>query len=335
MSFPLAEWIERHADSPHNLGQSGMVGSLRSYDRSLRRLPPPDPERLRRTLARQVGVGHEAVFLTHGASEANALVLHHLAVALRRSLGRAPRLRTPLPEYPALRDTGGAAGFDVVGPADAADVFAMSSPRNPLGTAARPAEIDGFAEGTHAQLVDETFREFAGLRSIAGARAAGRWATGSFTKVFGADAIRVGFVVAPPEAVDPFRQYHGLVTDQVPPHSVASALALLRDRTTVLGEARGILRTNERALREQFPDASPLAAPLWFDRHPDGDRLARRALRAGVLVCPGSYFGDPNGVRIGLTRRSFPDDLAAYLAVRRHAGNDRTLPLVGGRARIP
>jgi len=211
------------------------------------------------------------------------------------------------------------AGFQVVGAGDAADVVALSAPRNPLGTTVGPGELDDLADSTAGALIDETFREFSGRPSAAAARVAGRWVTGSFTKAYGADDVRVGWVVAPPGGEETFGPYHALSTDRLPPHSVASALALLRDRTTIVGEARRILRTNEAALREAVPELPPLGAPVWFDRGFDGDRLARRALRAGVLVCPGSYFGAPNGVRIGLTRTSFPDDLAAYLDVRRRA----------------
>ena len=316
MGFPLGDWIDAHSKVPHNLGQSGMIGSLRSYEKALATLPPPDTERLRRAVARFLGAPAGAVFLTHGASEGNSLVLHYLATTLRRRLGRTPRLRTPLPEYPPIPDTGHAAGFDLVGADTPADALALSAPRNPLGTVPRAGELDDLAEGTRAQLVDETFREFTGRASVARERAPGRWATGSFTKVYGADAIRVGFVAAPPEATDGFARYHALVTDRVPLHSVSAALALLRDRSTILSEARGLLETNERALRRAIPGVPKLAAPVWFDQGFDGDRLARRALRSGVLVCPGSYFGMPDGARIGLTRATFPRDLAAYCEVR-------------------
>lgn len=317
MPFPLGEWIDTHAGVRHNLGQSGMKGSLRSYARSLRRLPAPDPDRLRATLGRLVRVPASAVFLTHGATEGNALVLHHLARALRSAGSGRPRLRVEPPEYPPLPATAELAGFRLVGPGDRTEAVAVSAPRNPLGTAIGPGELEDLAEGSRAILVDETFREFSGRPSAAGERRAGLWVTGSFTKAFGADDIRVGFIVAPPEGVAEFARFHGYVADRVAPPSVAAALALLRDRASVIGEARAILRANEARLRESFPDLPPLGAPVWFDRGVDGDRLARRALRASVLVCPGSYFGTPLGVRIGLTRRTFPDDLAAYLEVRR------------------
>jgi histidinol-phosphate/aromatic aminotransferase/cobyric acid decarboxylase-like protein len=319
MPFPLGEWIDSHAGVRHNLGQSGMKGSLRTYARSLDRLPAPDPDRLRATLGRLVRAPASAVFLTHGATEGNALVLHHLARTLRRKERGAPRLRIEPPEYPPIPATAELAGFRLVGPGDRTDAVALSAPRNPLGTSVGPGELDDLADGSRVVLVDETFREFSARPSAAGERRAGRWVTGTFTKAFGGDDLRVGFVVAPPDAVEAFGRYHGLAADRVAPPSVAGALALLRDRATVLGEARALLRSNESRLRESFPDLPPLGAPVWFDRGFDGDRFARRALRAGVLVCPGSYFGTPNGVRIGLTRRSFPDDLAAYLEVRRRA----------------
>jgi len=319
MGFPLGDWIDAHSGARFNLGQSGMIGSLRSYDRALRRLPKPDPDRLRTALARLVGVPGDAIFLTHGATEGNGLVLHYLAVAHRRRLGRTPRLRVGSPEYPPLSDAGRAAGMDVVGERRNADVGVLSAPRNPSGTAVRPVDLEAFSRGTRSVLVDETFREFTDQPSHARERVRGRWTTGTFTKVYGADAVRVGFVAAPPEEVERFADFHPVVSDRVPPHSVACALALLRDRNEVLAEARQILRSNERALREGFPDLPELAGPVWFDRVPDGDWLARRALRADVLVCPGSYFGDRRGVRLGLTRRTFPAALAAYLAVRRSA----------------
>jgi histidinol-phosphate/aromatic aminotransferase/cobyric acid decarboxylase-like protein len=320
MTFPLGRWIDAHSDAAHNLGASGMVGSLRSVPRSLRRLPPADADLLRARLARLVGVSDDALFLTHGASEGNAIVLHYVAGRLRERLGRAPRLRVERPEYPPIPDTADVAGFEVVAEGTAVDAAALSAPRNPLGTTVGDGELDELARGTRALLVDETFREFTDRPSSARRNRRGHWVTGTFTKAYGADAIRVGYVAAPPESVDSFARYHGLVTDRVPTHSVSAALALLRDRNTILTEARGILRANERALRAEVPELPPLGAPVWLDRGVDGDRLARRALRSGVLVSPGSFFGAPNAVRIGLTRRTFPDDLAAYLAVRRRPG---------------
>ncbi len=75
---------------------------------------------------------------------------------------------------------------------------------------------------------------------------------------------------------------------------------------------------NRALWRRATPHGPDLAAPLAFDDpvRPDGTRFARRCLRASVLVSPGALFGRPSGVRVCLTRRTFPRDLRAYLRVR-------------------
>ncbi|MGI0151183.1 MAG: aminotransferase class I/II-fold pyridoxal phosphate-dependent enzyme, partial [Thermoplasmata archaeon] len=186
---------------------------------------------------------------------------------------------------------------------------------------ARGAEgIRADSVGAGSVVVDETFREFTDAPSLAPEGRPGLWVVGSFTKIYGADALRVGFVLAPGEGVATFALIRGALADAVPSGSCAGAAALLRHRPELLADARGLFERNRRTLAEAVPGIPDLAAPVWFDRGRDGldgDRLARAAIARGVLVAPGSLFGDPTGVRITLTRRSFPEDLAAYVAVRR------------------
>jgi aspartate/methionine/tyrosine aminotransferase len=168
-------------------------------------------------------------------------------------------------------------------------------------------------------LVDETFREFTPTPSITRRSGRGVWVCRSFTKAYGADGLRVGYVVAPEEEAERFEAFHSLVLDSLPLHSVAAVRAIVRDRDRILAETRQRFRTNLAALRKAVPGTPELAAPVWFDRgsgEGDGDRFSRRALDAGVLICSGSFFGDPTGVRVCLTQRSFPRDLDAYLPLR-------------------
>ena len=167
-------------------------------------------------------------------------------------------------------------------------------------------------------MVDETFREFSAAPSLQRLGAPGLWTTGSFTKAYGADDLRVGYVVAPEPERERFARFHGLVTDELPPYSVAGALVTLAARDRILREVRAIVGRNQALWRAAVPKSPPLAAPVAFDDPVPlgGDRLARQCLRASVLVCPGRFFGRASGVRVGLTRRSFPTDLRAYLAVR-------------------
>ena len=318
MTFPLAEWIDGHTGCRHNLAISGMVGSIAAPKPTPTDLRQADPEELRRRLGEDLRVDGRRVFLTTGASQANALVVLFLAHQKR---GRpAGTCRVCFPEYPPLFHSAREAGFRLTEDPGPVDLAVLSQPRNPEGDLWDRARVLEWVSGARAILVDETFREFAGNRSSLGADHPRLWATGSFTKFFAGDDLRVGFLVAPEGATEEFARFHGLVTNLLASYSVAGATRALRDRETTRRKVRTILRSNVAALRKAFPGVHPPEGPVLFDRLETGEHgtaLARRALEASVLVCPGSFFGDPSGVRLCLTRRSFPRDLTAYLEVRR------------------
>jgi aspartate/methionine/tyrosine aminotransferase len=312
--FPLADWIDDHAGCRHNLGRSGMIGSVA--------LPRPSPQEVRRASAGQLAeslasglrVDPGRLFLTHGASEANAWITLFLA---RTHRGRDPRVRVRFPEYPPLVDVAKWAGFRVSEGRAPAALAVVSLPRNPEGVLWTKSDLGQWTEGVRSTLIDETFREFGGTSSHASAGARGVWVSGSFTKFYGADDLRVGYAVAPPEETEAFGRFHGIVTDELPPFSVAGALCILEQKAALAHRVRDFFETNRAALARSLPAGRAIRAPVYFDPVPDGDALSRRCLRASVLVCPGSFFGSRAGVRICLTRRSFPRDLAAYLRVKR------------------
>ena len=322
VGFPLGEWIDSHAGARHNLAQSGMRGSLDTPRSALNQVLDPDVDVLRRELARAVGVPSHRLFLTHGATEGNTAVVFYLAQRMRLRGRSVPRVRLPAPEYPPLTAAASWAGFASRDSNDSVDLVVLSDPNNPTGRRWKEEAFERWRRRGRSILVDETFREFTPARSRAREGAPGLWTTGTFTKVYGGDAHRVGYVTVPEEEVEGFAAFHGVLLDGIAAASVRAARALLRARSAVLGESRGLFRANLRILRDAVPDVPLLDAPLWFDRAVggDGDRFARRLLRESVLVCPGSFFGDPAGVRLCLTRRSFSSDLAAYLRVRERAG---------------
>ena len=321
MSFPLAEWIDSHETCPHNLALSGMRGTIRHPIPTRSDLRTADAGSLRQLLADDLDVDARRLFLTAGATDANGRVISYLA---RRPERRSLAARVHFPEYPPLFDTARWAGFrlDPTGPPGSVALAVLSNPQNPEGRLWSRSEILDWSAGAEALLVDETFREFAPAVSVHDLERKGVWTTGSFTKFFAGDDLRVGFVVAPEEERESFAEYHGLVVDPLASFSVAGALATFRARDRVRGDVRRVFERNLAAFRREFPGTTPPSAPVWFDRTPaDGERCATRALSAGVLVCPGGYFGDPNGVRLCLTRRSFPADVAAYRAVRDRSGS--------------
>jgi histidinol-phosphate/aromatic aminotransferase/cobyric acid decarboxylase-like protein len=297
-----------------------MRGQLSSLPRAVRRKFTPDAAALSAEIARLHDVDPDRVFLTHGATEGNSLSLAFLARAVRHESGRAPVIGMRIPEYPSIGDTAQVVGFRAPTGRRPPDVLAFSRPNNPTGLSTDLEEIQSRAGKAGRLLVDEVFREFSGAASLT-RRPALRtlWVVGSLTKAYGADDHRVGFVI--PASADRvgFSRFHGLLLDQLPAASVSAGRAILAARPEILREAREVFHRNLAELRRRVPQVPALSAPLWFDRGNrslSGDRLSRAAAKKGVLVCPGSFFGDPTGVRVSLTRRTFPADLQAYLEVR-------------------
>jgi len=334
--FPLSDWIDAHADCRYHLGKSGMVGVVEPPhvppELVRRRTEDEWTDELRRRLADHVRVDPGRLFLTHGASEANAWVMFFAA---REARSGAHRCRVQLPEYPPLLEVARRAGFRPDPSPGRVPLALLSLPRNPQGVGWTSQDLTQWADGARTLLVDETFREFSGRPSRAEAGDRGVWTTGSFTKFYGADHIRVGFAVAPPEAAEEFARFHAVVADDLPPASSAAAIEILDHWGSISRRVRTVFDRNRTALRRALPSVPSLDAPVYFDRDPsgDGDRLANRCLKASVLVCPGSLFGAPEGVRICLTRRSFPSDLEAYLAVRGGADRPATVAAATARAR--
>ncbi|MHB1434828.1 MAG: aminotransferase class I/II-fold pyridoxal phosphate-dependent enzyme [Thermoplasmata archaeon] len=314
----LFQWLQRHGRVRHNLSMSGMAGTVRLPKVSSRDVDRATTPILRERIGALLGVDPPRVFLTHGATEGNSLTLFYLARSGRWERGSAGRVRAWMPEYLPLWEAARAAGFRPASARGTARLAVVSNPRNPEGALWGRREMESRTDGVRAVLIDETFREFTEAPSLAALGRRGWWCTGTFTKVYGGDALRVGWVVTPPEEAERFRRWHALLTDSIAPGSLAGAIGCLDERDRLLREVRGRLGRYRSLLVRHRPEAVGLAAPVFFDRMPGVDtlRLALQALQRSILVAPGAYFGDPGGVRICLTRRQFPADFAAYLRFR-------------------
>ncbi|HTW56112.1 MAG TPA: aminotransferase class I/II-fold pyridoxal phosphate-dependent enzyme [Thermoplasmata archaeon] len=315
MRFPLVDWIHAHPGCRHDLAQSGLFGVVRRAPVSPAEVRRADPARLRAELADRQGVPAERLFVTHGATEGNGLVLNFVR---RRAGGRTPVARVRYPEYPPLYDGARAAGFRVVDDERPAELAILSNPRNPEGNDLGARRIVDWADGARQLLIDETFRGFGDRPSLARLPRDDVWVTGTFTKYFAGDDLRVGFVVAPERARAGFERFVGLFTELLAPVAVAGALSALRHEREFGRPVARLMAANRAALARAFPGVEPPVAPVWFDRPGPAETtaLAERLAAASILVCPGRLFGDPTGVRLCLTRRTFPRDLAAYVARR-------------------
>lgn len=316
--FPLGRWVDRHSSIRHNLALSGMRGALRLVPRVLRNPPRASPEELRRALARLHQVKTARVFLTHGAHEANFLALSFLRANLSPRTHR-PSVRVDLPEYPPLLDIVRGSGSRWVQNAPDADIWLLSNPNNPTGRLRTLRDFLAGRGSATSVIVDEAFREFTEVPSAAKAGVDRLWVTGTFTKVYGGDDIRVGWLIAPKHAAEAYGRFHAVAADRISSRSVRSAMGILSKRRAILSEARAIVSRNFRVLERLVPGSVPTAGSFWFDRGVSGlpgDRVQAAGLRRSILVCSGAFFGDPSGVRICLTRPSFPEDFAHYLKVR-------------------
>ncbi len=202
MRFPLADWVDGHAGCRYNLGGSGMHGTVRHPLPSPSEVRSASEEELRHQLGELIGVPPSRVFLTHGATEANAWAVTYLA---RHRGNRPVRCRVRYPEYPPLFDLARSAGYRLVTAAGPTELAIVSQPRNPVGDLWPAEQFADWSRDARATVVDETFREFTPAPSLQRRGLSGLWSTGSFTKAYGADDLRVGYIVPARDGAGPVR----------------------------------------------------------------------------------------------------------------------------------
>jgi aspartate/methionine/tyrosine aminotransferase len=218
----------------------------------------------------------------------------------------------------------------------------VNFPHNPTGVlpdAAAFRRIAGLAADAGACFVsDEVYRglEHDGVEPLpAGADLPGRTASiGVLSKAYGLAGLRIGWIASRDHGIlggaTRLKDYTTICSSA--PSEVLALLAV-RARERVLARSRDIVRTNLSSLdafmernADRIDWVRPRAGCIGYPRLAGGepaDRLAERALaEAGVLLLPGSVFGDPGArFRIGFGRTDFA------------VGLDRLEGLLGGAAR--
>lgn len=211
-------------------------------------------------------------------------------------------------------------------------LIVMNAPHNPTGMLPDPAtfhELVGIAAEAGAYLmVDEVYRglEFDPAdRLPAGADAMPRGiSVGVMSKSFAMAGLRIGWLASHDrellERAAAFKDYTTICSSG--PSEILAIIAL-RARDQVLARSRGIVLDNVARLDDFFarwPDAfewvRPRAGSIGYPRlvAPGAqidDWAARLVETEGVLLLPGSQFGDPgNHFRIGFGREDLPEALA-------------------------
>jgi histidinol-phosphate aminotransferase len=285
--------------------------------RGLHRYPDLHGSELRDELAERHGLDPARLILGNGAAEL-------LSSATRALIAPGERLLTRWPSYPlypimarrargrAARISGGVDALLEAAHEEDTRVVVLASPNDPTGELLARTELqrllDGLPEGI-AVLLDESLVEFADAQptnaSLSLLEEHPRLLVfRSFSKAWGLAGLRVGYALGGPGSEDLLAELDpDLGVSEV---SQAGALEALRSCSELL--AQQVAEIGEQrlrlglALRERHFEVSDSQANFLWVAHPllEGDELAGRLARAGVLVAAGAALGEPRHVRIGL-----------------------------------
>jgi aspartate/methionine/tyrosine aminotransferase len=229
--------------------------------------------------------------------------------------------------------------------APATRLIVVTTPHNPSGCRLSRATLEALGalmDGRGWVLVDEVYLDAANL-------AAGRAATdgsaarldgpfivtSSLTKSYGLGGLKCGWAIGSPNAAERFRRTRDVVdncgsapADRLGAHAFGH-LGRAGERARRLLSRNLALARGALGAQPSLELAGPPEASVVFPRLAgglDGDVVADRLLtRDGVAVVPGSFFGAPSHIRIGLAGDSDALErglvrLAAALAPRADIG---------------
>ena len=287
--------------------------------RGLHRYPHLRGTDLRNELAARLGVDSGRVVLGNGAAEL-------LSSAARALIEPGQRLLTSWPSYPlypimarrahghATRVEGGVDALIDAARDPSTRVIALANPNDPTGELVAAGELERLLSSLPehvAVLLDESLVEFVdaqptdvSLKLIE--RHPRLLVFRSFSKAWGLAGLRVGYAIGGPRSQQLMAELDpDLGVSEV---SQAGALEALRTCSELVDKRVKILqderpRVIER-LRERGFDVADSHANFVWAAHPEiaGSELAARLALSGVLVAEGDALGEPQHVRIAISK---------------------------------
>lgn len=328
--FEHAAWLAhawREGPPRHNLGASGLHADW--TDRLPTRLEASDVSGLdlhaqipfRDALAARWDLSPERLRVAAGTTGANTAVLLALVrpgcnvVCERPCYAPLPHLARGLGAEVRFVDREPSEGWrlDPAAVAEAVDddtaLVLLASPNNPTGAVATDADLRTLgdaAAGVGARvLVDQVYRELTDHPVAARVHDA-CITTAGFNKAWGAPGLRTGWVAGTAADMERVEEVARLALLAPVPLGTRLGMALLarEDEARAALEAR--LAQTHAVYREwclATDREAEAAAPRGLTAFPsvsDDGAVAEAGLRRGLLVIPGSGFGRPGHVRVGL-----------------------------------
>jgi histidinol-phosphate aminotransferase len=294
--------------------------------RGLQRYPHTRGSDLRDALAEHHGVERGRLILGNGAAEL-------LSSATRALIEPGQRLLTSWPSYPlypimarrahgqAVPVTGGVQELLAAAQEPGTRVVALANPNDPtgelLGTAELQLLLDGLPDGV-AVLLDEALVDFVDAQptdaSLALLERYPRLLVfRSLSKAWGLAGLRVGYAIGGPGSEELMAELEpDLGVSEVSQAGALEALRgcgpLIERRVRAIGQERPRLAA---ALAARGFEVTESQANFLWTAHPEieGDELAARLARTGVLVAAGSALGEPHHLRIALRNAGSTDRL--------------------------
>jgi len=344
--YYMEDWLAACKDSSrYNLGESGMpdisVGELLARcgetPDSLSRLVLKDhdtrgTERLRHAILStyESDALFDTITTTTGTSEALFILFNLL-------MGKRSSVVAPMPSFQALYDVPRAVGADVrlyrlddengylPDPDevcslidDSTGVVVINTPHNPSGVMIPGDTADAIIQKAAfhgaSVLADEHYRflPFNGCWPIKTLARPDEnvIATGSITKCFGVNGLRMGWIIAPVSLIDKIRDFRDYLTHTLSPVSDYCSALALEHASLFIEPALRVLRKNAEELGDMvnrtpglslvMPEGGIVSFPR-FVYTISSDNFARGLMDTyGVFVLPGSSFEVENHIRINL-----------------------------------
>jgi aspartate/methionine/tyrosine aminotransferase len=330
---PYIEFSKLRTGAKYNLAASGIMSCrlselpVRIEDLELNGPVLYGYGPLNERLARLNGVPEGCVVAAAGTSMAN-----HLAMAATLEAGDEVLIERP--NYEAMVSLAQYLGADVhyferrmedgfrIDPAEVerqmtsrTRLIVITNLHNPSGALADEDTLRALGDiAKHANafvLVDEVYLEALYERRARPAFHLGEqfMVTSSLTKAYGLSGLRCGWVLAAPELAQRMWHINDLYNDHAAHVAELLSVIALDNLERLAARAKGILEANRRALAEFLASRNDLECfrpefgTLVFLKPRGGnvDNLYRLLQeKYDTCVAPGSYFGIPDGFRVGI-----------------------------------